>query len=210
MSACATACCVQQLAAGGMPTTKRSNMINLEFKARLHNRAAVMAVLHSRSATFVAVLQQSDTYFTVASGRLKLREIIHIMPAGAPPAAECQLIYYRRPDLPTVKRSDYFLAPIADAGLMKRVLQEALGVRVVVAKRRELYLLPLPGGSIRIHLDQVEGLGEFVEVEAVAGDESNVAAAEAQAQQLLQAFGVPAADLISSSYADLLTESPCH
>lgn len=185
-------------------------MINLEFKARLHDRPAVMAVLHSRSATFVGVLQQSDTYFNVAAGRLKLREITHTMPAGAPPTAECQLIFYQRPDLPAVKRSDYFLAPVADAGRMKRVLQEALGIRVVVAKRRELYLLPLPGGSIRIHLDQVEGLGEFVEVEAVAGDESNVAAAEAEAQRLLQAFGVHAADLISGSYADLLTETPCH
>ncbi|MCG3155222.1 MAG: hypothetical protein DKINENOH_01824 [bacterium] len=185
-------------------------MINLEFKARWHDRATMMAVLHSLSATFVGVLQQRDTYFNVAAGRLKLREITHTMPADAPPTAECQLIFYHRPDLPAVKRSDYFLAPVADAGRMKRVLQEALGIRVVVAKRRELYLLPLPGGSIRIHLDQVEGLGEFVEVEAVAGDEGQVAVAEAEAQRLLQAFGVRAADLISGSYADLLTETPCH
>ncbi len=201
---------MQQLAIGVILAAKRNNMINQEFKARLRDRPAVMAVLQSRLATSAGVLHQIDTYFRVAAGRLKLREITCTTPAGAPPTAECQLIFYQRPDLPAVKRSDYFLAPVADAGRMKRVLQEALGIRVVVAKRRELYLLPLPGGSIRIHLDQVEGLGEFVEVEAVAGDEGQVAVAEAEAQRLLQAFGVRAADLISGSYADLITETPCH
>ncbi|MDZ7267424.1 MAG: class IV adenylate cyclase [candidate division KSB1 bacterium] len=183
-------------------------MINLEFKARLHDRPALLAVLQTLPATFAGVFRQCDTYFQVASGRLKLREITPLTPAEAAPA-ECQLIYYQRPDVAAVKRSDYALAPVHDAGRMKQVLRQALGVRVVVVKRRELYLLAMPGGGIRIHLDQVEGLGEFVEVEAVAGDASHAARAEAEAHRLLHVFGVRRADLISGSYADMLMESPC-
>lgn len=185
-------------------------MTNFEFKARLHDMQHVKAALLTRAANFAGVLQQTDTYFHVSGGRLKLREIVYeSLTASAPKRAENQLIFYQRPDHAAVKRSDYHLAPIGDAVTLREVLALALGVRVIVKKRRTLYLLPLEnGGSIRIHLDQVEGLGDFVEVEAVAPADEFSAAAEAGAQDLLQAFHITENELISGSYADLLLATP--
>lgn len=185
-------------------------MTNFEFKARLHDMQHVKAALLTRAANFAGVLQQTDTYFHVSGGRLKLREIVYeSLTASAPKRAENQLIFYQRPDHAAVKRSDYHLALIDDAVTLREVLALALGVRVIVKKRRTLYLLPLEnGGSIRIHLDQVEGLGDFVEVEAVAPADEFSAAAEAGAQDLLQAFHIHEKDLMSGSYADLLLATP--
>lgn len=185
-------------------------MTNFEFKARLHGMEHVKAALLTRAADFAGVLQQTDTYFHVSGGRLKLREIVYeSQTAPAPQCAESQLIFYQRPDHAGVKRSDYHLAPIGDAAKLREVLALALGVRVIVKKRRTLYLLPMKnGGNIRIHLDQVEGLGDFVEVEAVTPSDEFSAAAEAEAQGLLQAFHIAENELISGSYADLLLATP--
>lgn len=185
-------------------------MTNFEFKARLHDMQHVKAALLTRAANFAGVLQQTDTYFHVSGGRLKLREIVYeSQTAPAPQRAEIQLIFYQRPDHAAVKRSDYHIAPIGDAVTLREVLALALGVRVIVKKRRTLYLLPMKnGGNIRIHLDQVEGLGDFVEVEAVAPADEFSAAAEAEAQDLLQAFHITENELISGSYADLLLATP--
>lgn len=185
-------------------------MTNFEFKARLSDMQHVKAALLTRAADFAGVLQQTDTYFHVSGGRLKLREIVYeSQTAPAPRRAESQLIFYQRPDHAAVKRSDYHLAPIGDAVKLGEVLALALGVRVIVKKRRTLYLIPMKnGGSIRIHLDQVEGLGDFVEVEAVAPADEFSAAAEAEAQDLLQAFHIAENELISGSYADLLLATP--
>lgn len=185
-------------------------MTNFEFKAHLHDMQHVKAALLTRAANFAGVLQQTDTYFHVSGGRLKLREIVYeSQTAPAPQRAESQLIFYQRPDHAAVKRSDYHIAPIGDAVTLREVLALALGVRVIVKKRRTLYLLPMKnGGNIRIHLDQVEGLGDFVEVEAVAPADEFSAAAEAEAQDLLQAFHITENELISGSYADLLLATP--
>lgn len=187
-------------------------MTNFEFKARLFDLQNVMAVLPARAATFSGVMQQTDTYFHAGDGRLKLREIVHESPqVRAPQRRESQLIFYQRPDQAAVKRSEYHIVPIADPEKLREVLALAIGIRVVVKKRRTLYLIPMKiGGNIRIHLDQVDGLGDFVEVEAVAHAPESAAAAEAEARSLLQAFRVNDNDLISGSYADLLQRVTSH
>lgn len=184
-------------------------MTNFEFKARLYDMENVNSVLRARAANLAGIMQQTDTYFYVSEGRLKLREIAYeSQTVSTTQHAESQLIFYQRPDHAAVKRSDYHIAPISDAIKLREVLALALGVRVMVKKRRTLYLLLMKnGGSIRIHLDQVEGLGDFVEVEALAHADE-FAAAEAEAQALLQAFHITENDLIPGSYADLLLAKP--
>lgn len=185
-------------------------MTNFEFKARLYDMQNVNSVLHARAANLDGIMQQTDTYFCVSGGRLKLREIVYESQAAhALQRAESQLIFYQRPDHAAVKRSDYHIAPIGDAAKLREVLALALGIHVTVKKRRTLYLIPMKnGGSIRIHLDQVEGLGDFVEVEALAHAAEFAAAAEAEAHDLLRAFHIAENDLMSGSYADLLLATP--
>lgn len=185
-------------------------MTNFEFKARLYDMQNINSVLRARAANLAGIMQQTDTYFYVSEGRLKLREIVYeSQTAHAPQRAESQLIFYQRPDHAAVKRSDYYIAPVGDAVKMREVLALALGIHVTVKKRRTLYLIPIKnGGSIRIHLDKVEGLGDFVEVEALAHAAEFAAAAEAEAQDLLRAFHIAENDLMSGSYADLLLATP--
>jgi predicted adenylyl cyclase CyaB len=189
-------------------------MTNFEFKARLADATQVQSVMAQRGAEVECLMQHNDTYFRVASGRLKLREIAFLPVASARmplPPSRCELIYYQREDDAGVKRSDYLITPVADAESMRDLLTAALGIRVAVKKRRTLYLLgyaqkphaPQPP-HIRVHLDEVEALGNFVEVEAVLGKDIAPESARAEAQALLDQFGVKEADLITGSYADLL------
>jgi predicted adenylyl cyclase CyaB len=145
-------------------------------------------------ARAAAVLHQRDTYFHVRHGRLKLREIA---PEGGAPSAE--LIQYARPDESSARTSDYVIAPVADAASMREALARALGVRVVVAKRRSLFLWR----HTRIHLDEVEGLGSFLELETVVTDQSD-SDARAELAEAAAALGIRDEERIALSYADLL------
>ncbi len=168
--------------------------LNVEFKARCADPDFVRTVLHAEHATGPDVDRQIDTYFRVPHGRLKLRE----------GTVEHALIHYDRPDTAGPKRSDVTLYPTGpDAAALKAALAAALGVRVVVDKTREIYFV----GNVKVHLDRVEGLGAFVEVEAIADDTHRTEAVlRAQCERLLAAFRVRAADLVSVSYSDLLQE----
>jgi homotetrameric cytidine deaminase len=137
------------------------------------------------------VLVQRDTYFAVPKGRLKLREQ---EPGGA------VLIAYERPDDAAAHVSDYRLIPVADAdaGQLRAGLEAVAGVRVVVDKRRRLLLWD----SVRIHLDDVDGLGSFVELEAVAGPDSDLAREHELVAQVRTALGIEDANLREGSYAD--------
>lgn len=188
-------------------------MTNFEFKARAGDLARVRAALQRRGAHFAGVLEQSDTYFVVPHGRLKLREIKRRPATPAAAAGEAQLIFYERGDEAALKRSDYFLAHFMPAEEVREALSRALGVLAVVKKERELFLLGYGTAAaaeseahIRIHLDRVQGLGEFVEVEAVAGDGVSFAQAESEARALLQEFDILPEHLLAGSYADLLRE----
>lgn len=167
---------------------------NLEIKAPVADPAAFRARARALATETVGVDRQVDTYFRVPTGRLKLRESSL---SGA------QLIPYRRPDDDGPRRADYQVLPVADAGGLKALLTEMLGVHRVVRKRREIWLV----GNVRIHLDAVEALGDFMELEAVF---DGTPAAEAEEQRkvahLMKELGVAEADLVATSYEALLGE----
>ncbi|MGH7452891.1 MAG: class IV adenylate cyclase [bacterium] len=179
-------------------------MTNLEFKARLRNPAAIHHVLAKHDIPLAATLRQTDTYFQVENGRLKLREIEN---------EKSQLIFYVRPDAAEVKRSDYLIAPVSSAAALREVLGAACGILAVVKKIRELYLLPRQlsksagakaAARSRLHLDTVDGLGKFLEIEVIVQEEESPQQAEQEARAWLQEFGIAPEDLMAGSYADLL------
>ncbi|XP_058684171.1 uncharacterized protein LOC131573859 isoform X4 [Poecile atricapillus] len=137
------------------------------------------------------VLIQTDTFFRVPRGRLKLRR----MQDG-----RGQLIFYDRPDMAGPKLSSFSISPTADPEGLQVILSQALGTLGAVRKERLLLLL----GQTRLHLDQVQGLGDFLELEVVLRPEQSEQDGQRVAQELLQHLGVQEQDLISGAYLDLL------
>ena len=164
---------------------------NVELKARVVDLAAVEACARSIADRGPFDLTQDDTFFACANGRLKLREL-------APDRGE--LIFYRRPDVADPKVSDYVIAPTPSPAAMRETLGRALGVIGRVRKRRRLYLVE----STRVHLDRVEGLGSFLELEVVLAESQSAADGAGVALRLLPVLGVSEQDLVEGAYVDLL------
>jgi adenylate cyclase class 2 len=114
---------------------------------------------------------------------------------------EPHLIAYERPDLTGSRESRYRIVEVTQPEELKAALSAALGVAVVVAKERRLFLWE---GNVRIHLDAVEGLGSFIEFEAIVADASDLAREKAQVRSLRETFAIDGADLIGESYCDLV------
>lgn len=165
-------------------------MTNIEIKARCPDPDGVRERLARAGVPLAARMHQTDTYFQVPHGRLKLREI---------DGRQAQLIQYERADATAAHASDYVIAPVGEPTSLKEALTRALGVRVVVDKTRELYLW----GHTRIHLDEVAGLGSFLELETVVTTQT-VEEAERECREVQAALGVREEELVSGSYADLL------
>jgi homotetrameric cytidine deaminase len=140
-------------------------------------------------------IRQRDTYFAGARGRLKLRE-------QDPGAAE--LIAYRRADVAAARESSYRVVPVPDPGALRDALTDSLALLVVVQKTRRLLLWE----GVRIHLDDVEGLGSFVELEAVAGEQSDMSGEAGKLERLRAELGIEDAALERGSYSDLLLDGP--
>ncbi len=170
-----------------MPAPRR----NVELKARDRDPARTLGRALELGAEDRGDLDQRDTYFAAPHGRLKLREE---RPGGA------WLIGYARPDAAEARTSAYRLVEVADPGGLRGELEEALGVRAVVAKRRRLLLWE----DVRIHLDAVEGLGRFVELEAVATGASDLAREHELVARLRTELDIRDEDLVAGGYADLL------
>jgi homotetrameric cytidine deaminase len=161
---------------------------NLEIKARDADPRRSLEAALALGADDQGELTQRDTYFAGARGRLKLRQQT---------PGESELIQYRRPDDAGPRVSEFRLVPVSEAAALELALEAALGALVVVEKRRRLLLWE----GVRIHLDDVEGLGAFVELEAPEdGDQ------DAKVERLREALGV--GELIPGSYSDLLLDSP--
>jgi adenylate cyclase class IV len=137
------------------------------------------------------VIGQTDTFFVVPQGRLKIREFLD---------GSGELISYERPDQPGPKESTYMRVTCESARDLSHALGRVLPVRGRVIKQREVFLV----GRTRVHLDRVENLGAFVELEVVLQDYEHVQAAEHEAHELMEALGVHPADLVSGAYIDLL------
>jgi homotetrameric cytidine deaminase len=165
---------------------------NLELKARLHDPAATLARALALGAVDQGTLVQRDTYYPVRHGRLKLRQI---------EGSGAELIAYRRADATAGGLSSYVRVPAG--GELGPALDAALGTRVVVAKRRRLLLLE----NVRIHLDEVEGLGAFLEFEAVLGPDHTRQEGEPKLARLKTELGISDDDLVAVGYADLLEQS---
>jgi adenylate cyclase len=173
-------------AAEGSPLAR-----NIELKARLDSLDAARATAARLATSQPGFETQIDTYFVCRHGRLKLREIN---------GSRAQLVWYARSDRPDAKASDYRLVSVADPEPLKQALAAAWGTLIVVEKRREIYLYR----NVRIHLDEVSGLGEFIEFEAVLGGGVDEAAGRAQVAWLQDEFRIAPADLLDGSYSDLL------
>ncbi len=166
---------------------------NIEIKARVSHPGVLQQRAESLSDTPCEILSQEDIFFNTPQGRLKLRVL-------APDRGE--LIYYTRENANGPKRSDYSIFRTSDPDTLKAVLAAAWGIRGVVKKVRRLYL----AGQTRIHLDDVEGLGAFMELEVVMQPDQSDAEGHTIARVLKDKLGIADADLIDVAYIDLLNQ----
>jgi predicted adenylyl cyclase CyaB len=164
---------------------------NIEIKARVANPEVLEERARQLAGSAKETIRQTDTFFQVPEGRLKVREFAD---------GSGELIFYRRPDAEGPKTSDYTLAPTADGQALCRVLAASLPVRGVVKKTRRLFM----AGRTRIHLDEVVGLGSFMELEVVLAAGEDPVRGEAEAADLMQKLGITPTDLVSGAYIDLL------
>lgn len=167
---------------------------NVEIKAKVGDLAAVQAIAEQLADEGPVTLEQEDTFFHCPQGRLKLRRFGDGVPA--------ELISYRRDDTAGPKECRYVIHRTSDPQGLLAVLSDALEVRAVVRKRRTLYLI----GPTRVHLDEVEGLGQFVELEVVLQSGQETSEAVAIAHDLMAKLGIPQSQLIEKAYVDLLAE----
>ena len=167
--------------------------LNVEIKARSDRHDTIRELLIGRNARRVGLDHQIDTYFNVSEGRLKLRE----------GNIENSLIFYQRSNQAGPKRSDVLLYKLAPDPALKEVLSAANGVLVVVDKQREIWF----DDNVKLHLDVVQGLGTFVEIEAIDSDGSHSEdALREQCEVWIKMLGIVLDDLVERSYSDLLLE----
>ncbi len=164
---------------------------NIEIKARVRDTISMRARIARVCDAPPVILRQEDTFFHCAKGRLKLRRT-------APDAGE--IIFYERDDKPGPKLSQYVRSPSSDPSSAKVLLGHAYGVLGVVRKTRALYL----AGRTRIHLDEVEDLGDFVELEVVLSDSEPVGDGERVAEELMGELGIERSDRVEDAYIDMI------
>jgi predicted adenylyl cyclase CyaB len=165
-------------------------MRNLEAKFRLSDLATARRSAEAIGFVFAAVLEQRDTFFVVPSGKLKLRE----------QGSDGWLIHYHRDHSQQLELSNYEIVAVADPAATRAILLAALGAQDEVRKQRTL----LMRRNIRLHLDHVDGLGVFGEIEAVLRDTEVADTYRAEVSEILTAIDVAAADLIDVSYFELI------
>lgn len=165
---------------------------NVELKACDRDPPRTLERALAAGAVEAGVLQQRDTYFAVPRGRLKLRE---------ERGRSAVLIPYERRDEPGPKTSEYEVVQVPEPDALLLALERTVGIWAVVEKTRRLLLWE---DTVRIHLDDVLGLGAFVELEAVASAASNLMRERDQVERLRHALGIDDADLVAAGYADLL------
>lgn len=164
---------------------------NVEIKARLPRRADVEDRIAALADSGPVVLQQVDHFYRVPEGRLKLREIN---------GEHAELIFYHRADMAGPKTSDYRRVPIAHPADLGQLLGEALQVVGTVKKTRTLYLI----GQTRIHLDEVDSLGDYLELEVVLEATQTESIGQAIALEVMTKLGICQEYLVEGAYIDHL------
>ncbi len=165
--------------------------LNFEFKAKANDLGLLEKRLQSLHPRFEGTDQQTDTYFEVPNGRLKLRE----------GPIENALIHYNRINSAGAKRSDVILYQHSRDAQLKEALIASLGVKVVVAKKRKIYFVD----NVKFHFDEVTGLGKFIEVEAIdISGGIGIIKLKEQCAYFAAFFGIREEDYIADSYSDLL------
>jgi predicted adenylyl cyclase CyaB len=164
---------------------------NIEIKALCSRHDEIRNILLALHADFKGTDHQIDTYFHVPHGRLKLRE----------GNIENNLIHYQREDTEGPKQADITLFRSSPGSPLKDILTKALGILVTMNKQREIYFMD----NVKFHIDQVEGLGSFVEIEAIDADGTIwKEKLYEQCRYYLDLFGIQPDELVSGSYSDLL------
>ncbi len=168
------------------------SFLNVEIKARCSDASFVRNYLLTNNATFKGTDEQTDTYFNVPDGRLKLRE----------GNIENNMIWYERTNQAGPKSSHFNLVKVEDAAGLKTILARSIGIKVVVKKRREIYYID----NVKFHLDEVPGLGYFVEIEAgnMLADHLSQEQLKEQCIFYMQVFGIRDENLVELSYSDML------
>jgi len=169
------------------------SFLNIEIKARCKDAGFISDYL-LQNADFKGTDYQTDTYFNVTNGRLKLREGV----------IENNLIFYERNNQAGPKPSHFHLVPVPDAQSLKEVLTRSSGIKVIVKKKRSIYFIE----NVKFHIDEVEGLGLFVEIEA-SNIQTDLSEQHLQMQcdHYRKEFHIQDEDLIAVSYSDMLLDS---
>lgn len=166
---------------------------NVEVKARVEDLEKLSAVVAAAADQGPFEIRQDDTFFPCESGRLKLRDFGD---------GRGELIFYQRANELDPKASFYIVSVTSMPTELRESLLLAYGCVGRVVKRRSLYLV----GRTRVHLDRVEGLGDFVELEVVLGNDETVECGEVEARQLMSRFGIGKEQLVGGAYVDLVED----
>ncbi len=168
--------------------------VNFEFKAKAGDIARLEEKLKALNPDFKGEDHQVDTYFNVGAGRLKLRQ----------GNIENSLIYYEREDTAGPKQSDILLYQHLPDPALKDILIRTLGVKTVVDKKRRIYFIE----NVKFHFDQVEGMGSFVEVEAIDRDGTiGLEKLKEQCSFYARLFELQNDSYIANSYSDMVLEA---
>uniref|UniRef100_A0A3Q3QGX8 CYTH domain-containing protein n=1 Tax=Monopterus albus TaxID=43700 RepID=A0A3Q3QGX8_MONAL len=168
-----------------------SMMSNVEIKAKVSDPMQFAEKVAQLSQSEGTIIRQHDTFFNCSRGRLKLRDFLD---------GSGQLIFYERPDTDGPKLSCYSISPTSDPLSLRTVLSDALGVKGEVRKERRLFLI----GQTRVHVDTVEGLGHYMELEV---RQTHFVVQTAVAEDLMEQLGVPKENLVTGAYVDLLLDA---
>ncbi|MBS1917259.1 MAG: class IV adenylate cyclase [Bacteroidetes bacterium] len=166
---------------------------NFEFKAKAKNIPELENKLLGLNPLFIGEDNQTDTYFNVSNGRLKLRE----------GNIENALIYYERENTGNAKQSNIILYQHKPDVSLKEILIKVNGIKVVVTKKRKIYFID----NVKFHFDTITELGTFIEVEAIdRTGEIGIKTLQQQCNHYADFFGIAASDYIAFSYSDMILE----
>jgi predicted adenylyl cyclase CyaB len=166
---------------------------NIEIKAKLRNYGKIKKTVEALCSKPTDVVRQKDTFFYTKSGRLKLRETPN----------NSALIYYDRKDSVNPTLSEIQIHSVENTDSLKTILTQSIGIRGIVKKKRRLYHYD----QTRIHLDDVESLGKFIELEVLLEKEQSFSSGVAVAKDLMKKFDIDKNDLIDVAYIDLIEEN---